>query len=100
MVKYLMIKDYKKIPIKRSGGQPVPLPELCPSPLPPPCPVGLPPDALSPPHTHRSGLADGSIDTVWGPERAPLSRADGKAVALWLLLSPGALPTPPLLQTC
>lgn len=41
LVKYLMIKDYKKIPIKRSGGQLWPLPELC-SPSSPNPPQGAP----------------------------------------------------------
>ena len=42
LVKYLMIKDYKKIPIKRSGGQLCPVPELYPLP-PPPTLLSAPP---------------------------------------------------------
>lgn len=78
LVKYLMIKDYKKIPIKRSGGQP-----------------GPPPRALHTPHNphlypmgpgirclHPAGPADPSMCTVRGgggsgvPDGAPLSRVD------------------------
>lgn len=39
LVKYLMIKDYKKIPIKRSGGQPGPPPRALPFHHPVPIPT-------------------------------------------------------------
>lgn len=86
LVKYLMIKDYKKIPIKRSGGQLYPHPELC------------PPSSPSPPQwVPHQALADGSMCTVRGLDSVPLSRAVRGAAAPWPPLSPGAFPhvTPP-----
>lgn len=87
LVKYLMIKDYKKIPIKRSGGQLCPIPELCPpsSPSPPQCPT----------HPHQMF----PIIRPWptGPDCAPLSRADRGAAALWPSAQPRCFssPSPP-----
>nr|KAF6360277.1 MAGE family member D4 [Myotis myotis] len=81
LVKYLMIKDYKKIPIKRSGGQLGPIPELCPlsSSSPPQCP-----------HPHQ--MLPVIRPWLMGPDCAPLSRTDREAAALWPSAQPRCFP--------
>lgn len=95
LVKYLMIKDYKKIPIKRSGRPPVPLPERHSSPSPPQLWASL--------HSWVPSVSDHGCSSI-SQHRAlavlPSAGLTQRGAALLPPLSPVALSNCPLLQTC